>query len=50
MSNPAKNDITGDPIKTKAPNETYRKGWDRIFENKGPKQTGETKQQQKNAK
>lgn len=32
MSNPAKNDITGDRIKTKAPSSAYRTGWERIFE------------------
>lgn len=27
----AKNDITGDPIKTRAGNSAYSEGWDRIF-------------------
>lgn len=31
MANPAINDITGDKIKTKAQSESYRQGWDRIF-------------------
>lgn len=31
MGKPARNDITHDKIKTKAPSEIYRKGWDRIF-------------------
>lgn len=32
MSNPAKNDITGDAIKTKPAGDKYRTGWERIFE------------------
>jgi hypothetical protein len=27
----AKNDITGDALRTKAPNDKYAEGWDRIF-------------------
>jgi hypothetical protein len=27
----ARNDITGDAIQTKSPNDAYREGWDRIF-------------------
>lgn len=27
----AKNDITGNSIKTKSSNQKYREGWDRIF-------------------
>jgi hypothetical protein len=30
----ATNDITGDPIKTKAGNSSYGEGWDRIFKKK----------------
>lgn len=29
----AKNDVTGDKIKSKHPNEKYREGWDKIFGN-----------------
>ena len=31
MGKPARNDITHDKIKTKAPTEEYRNGWERIF-------------------
>jgi hypothetical protein len=34
MGKTAKNDITRDKIKTKAPNDTYRAGWERIFNKK----------------
>jgi hypothetical protein len=27
----AKNDVTGDALRTKAPNDKYAEGWDRIF-------------------
>ena len=27
----AKNDITGDALRSKAPNDKYAEGWDRIF-------------------
>lgn len=30
---PAKNDITGDSLTTKAASNSYRDGWDRIFGN-----------------
>lgn len=30
----AKNDITGDPITSKAATNAFRKGWDRIFNHK----------------
>lgn len=30
----AKNDITGDALKSKAANKKYGEGWDRIFGNK----------------
>lgn len=32
----AKNDITGDALKTRAPSKAYSEGWDRIFGNKKP--------------
>jgi len=32
-----RNPITGDLLKTKAPTEEYKDGWERIFGNKRPK-------------
>lgn len=32
--NPSRNDITGDPLMSKSPTNSYRDGWDRIFGNK----------------
>ena len=39
----AKNDITGDPLVSKSPTESYRDGWDRIFgkKNKEEKEKNE---------
>ena len=36
MGKPARNDITRDKIKTKAPTEEYRNGYDRIFKKTKP--------------
>lgn len=45
----AKNDVTGDSLKTKAASENYRSGWDRIFGNKKD-QPADKKEEDKNKK
>ena len=40
----SKNDVTGDPLISKSPTDSYRDGWDRIF-GKKPKKEKPTKQE-----
>ena len=34
-----RNDVTGDPLISKSPTDSYRDGWDRIFGKKPKKET-----------
>ena len=38
----SKNDITGDELKSKTSNESYRNGWERIFGNRDKKDNTES--------
>ncbi len=45
--NPSRNDVTGDPLVSKSPTNSYRDGWERIFGNKteSPKENTESSEQ-----
>lgn len=43
----AKNDVTGDVLKTKATTQEYADGWERIFGNKQKKQEEDDKKSQR---